>query len=374
MNASTRRLPAKPLHWPTVLFLLGIPAFLVVAIPIYLYFEGFNPWIWALTFVFAIITEIGITGGYHRLLAHRSYEANPIVKWALMFWATSAWQGSALRWCRGHRLHHKHIDDAEQDPYAITNGFWYAHMGWMIVKDEGPVPKNCVDLEKDRWIVFQDRYYIPLAILIGFILPTLLGAALGDIWGGLLIMGALRVSVTQQFTYFVNSAAHMFGNRPYSVDISAKDSFWVALLTQGEGWHNFHHKFEADYRNGVRWWQWDPTKWMIFSLSMVGLTRRLRRMPKEEILKARLHVESLRLKSRGYQQERLDQMRERILNAAVRMRQLQAEYRQFKATKSHELEVKLNQLRTEIDLAKLEFRYSLAQWRAVLRSPVPVSV
>lgn len=362
----------RPIHWPTTLFLLGLPALCLITIPVYLYHAGFNPWIWALTAVLAVVTEIGITGGYHRLLAHRSYEASPVVKWTLMFFATSAWQGSALRWCRGHRLHHKNIDHEEKDPYAITNGFWYAHMGWMLRQDPETPPRNCPDLEKDRWIVFQDKYYVPLAILIGFVLPMLLGAAMGDLWGGLLIMGALRVAVTQQFTYFVNSAAHTFGKRPYSVEISAKDSFWVALLTQGEGWHNFHHKFEADYRNGVRWWQWDPTKWMIFSLSTVGLTRRLRRMPKEEILKARLQVEALRLKSRGYQQEKLDQMRDRIMNAAVRLRQLQAEYKEFKKAKSHEWELKVNQLRTELELAKIELRYSLAQWRTVLRSPVPV--
>lgn len=363
----------RPIHWPTTLFLLGLPTLSLITVPIYLYFVGFNVWIWVLTAVLAVITEIGITAGYHRLLAHRAYEANPVVKWTLMFFATSAWQGSALRWVRGHRQHHKHIDHEEHDPYAITKGFWYAHLGWMLLEDKEP-PRNCQDLEKDSWIVFQDRHYVVLAVLAGFVAPMLLGAAMGDVWGGLLIMGVLRVVVTQQFTYLVNSAAHSFGKRPYSVDISAKDSFIVAVLTQGEGWHNYHHKFEADYRNGVKWWQWDPTKWMIFSLSTVGLTRRLRRMPKEEILKARLQVEALRLKSRGYQQEKLDQMRDRIMTSAIRIRQLQAEYHAFKKVKSQEWDVKVNQLRTELQLAKIELRYSMAQWRAVLRSPVLVTV
>lgn len=309
---------------------------------------------------------MSITAGYHRLFSHRSYEAHPLVRLWYIVIGTSAWQGSVLRWCSGHRVHHKHVD-TEKDPYNINEGFWYAHFEWMLLKDKEDRIVSVPDLEKDPIIRWQDKHYIPAAIFMGFLFPMGIGALMGDALGGLLVGGALRIALTQHSTYFINSLCHTLGRRPYSQEITARDSFIVALLTHGEGYHNYHHRFEADYRNGIRWYQWDPTKWLIWSLAKVGLAKRLRRMSNEEILKARLQVEALRLKAKGFSQDRLDQLREQILAAAVRLRALRQEYENVSRER-------LAQLKTEIELTRIEFRYGLKQWKAYLRSPVAINV
>ena len=110
----------------------------------------------------------------------------------------------------------------------------------------------------------------------------------GDVWGTVLLMGLLRLVVSHHFTFFINSLAHMWGKQPYTDENTARDNFWLALLTYGEGYHNFHHIFQYDYRNGVKWWQFDPTKWLILSLSWLGLTKNLKRIPNFTIRKAEL--------------------------------------------------------------------------------------
>lgn len=321
-------------------------------------------WIFAL--LFAVATNLSITAGYHRLFAHRSYEAHPIVRFFAIVIGTSAWQGSVLRWCSGHRVHHRHVD-TENDPYNINQGFWYAHFGWMLLADKEDRVVTAPDLERDTFIRWQNEHYIPFAIFMGFFFPMLVAALWGDPFGGLIVGGALRIALTQHSTYLINSLCHTLGRRPYSHDVSARDSFLVAILTHGEGYHNYHHRFEADYRNGIRWWQWDPTKWVIWSLARLGLAKRLRRMSNEEILKARLQVEALRLQAKGFSQDRLDQLNERILAAAMRLRALRKEYENVSRER-------LAQLKTEIELTRIEFRYALKQWKAYLRSPVAVEV
>jgi stearoyl-CoA desaturase (delta-9 desaturase) len=132
-----------------------------------------------------------------------------------------------------------------------------------------------------------------LAVLMSFGLPTLLGG-MWDGWigalGGFLIGGVAKVVVIQHGTFLINSACHTIGRQPYSTRCSARDSFLLALFTAGEGYHNYHHEFQHDYRNGVKPWQWDPTKWLIWILSKLGLTRDLRRVPSETILATQARV------------------------------------------------------------------------------------
>jgi stearoyl-CoA desaturase (delta-9 desaturase) len=133
--------------------------------------------------------------------------------------------------------------------------------------------------------------------MISFVLPTLAGFA-WDGWvgalGGFLIGGVAKVVVLQHGTFLINSACHTFGRQPYSTKCSARDSFFMALFTNGEGYHNYHHEFQHDYRNGVKLWQWDPTKWLIWTLSKVGLAKALRRVPQEAIYSAQARLRDLR--------------------------------------------------------------------------------
>ncbi|MCA9321695.1 MAG: fatty acid desaturase [Planctomycetes bacterium] len=236
--------------------------------------------------VWYLFCGLSITAGYHRLFAHCSYKA---AGWLRAFWlafGAAAIQRSALKWCSDHRVHHRFCDQ-KIDPYSVTHGFWWAHMGWVIseeTKRDVPTPR---DLQNDRLVKFQDDHWMTLAILFGAVIPLGLGFLWGDPIGALLVAGFTRTVVAWHSTAAVNSFAHRFGRQTYSKSESARDSFWVALLTFGEGYHNFHHRFQADYRNGVRWWHFDPTKWTVFGFSLFGVTKDLKRMPREVILAAK---------------------------------------------------------------------------------------
>ena len=151
---------------------------------------------------------------------------------------------------------------------------------------------NVKDLRKDALVRFQDRYYVPLAFGAGLIFPAIVGYFSMGGWvgafGGFLVVGALRVVLVQQSTFFINSLCHTIGNQPYSTRCSARDSWIMALVTYGEGYHNYHHEFQHDYRNGVKAWNFDPTKWAIMLLHKIGLVSDLRRVPTEKIVAAEM--------------------------------------------------------------------------------------
>jgi len=243
---------------------------------------------------------MAITGGYHRLWAHRSYDAHWSLRLFYLVFGTMAMQNSVIHWCSGHRTHHLHVDDNERDPYSARRGFWFSHIGWMLrdYPSGRPDLSNVADLKKDPLLVFQDRHYVPLTVAANFGLPIVAGVVFQDFWGMLLLAGVLRLVWAHHVTFFINSLAHMWGSRPYNEENSARDNPVVAVITYGEGYHNFHHSFAHDYRNGVRWWQWDPTKWMIATLHLVGLTRRLKRTPVFQIQRALLAMQFKRAQAR----------------------------------------------------------------------------
>ena len=238
-----------------------------------------------LLLVFWIITGLGITVGYHRLFSHRSFKSHPILDWIMAIFGAAALENSALKWCSDHRRHHKHLD-TEKDPYSITEGFFHAHIGWILKNNPSPVEK-VKDLEENPALSFQNKYYFPLFIIFGLFLPI----SLGFIWGrplGALFWGVLlRITLVHHFTYFINSLCHYIGNKPYNFKCTSGDSWYVALLTFGEGFHNYHHKFQWDYRNGIRWFHFDPSKWLIWFLSKIGLAKELKKASYMQILKAR---------------------------------------------------------------------------------------
>jgi stearoyl-CoA desaturase (Delta-9 desaturase) len=215
-----------------------------------------------------------------------TFRARLPVRLFVLIFGAGAFENSALMWASEHRRHHKHVDH-DEDPYDITKGFFHAHIGWLLFKLFPQPPfDNVADLKKDPLVMWQHRYVHLIAVLMSFVLPTLLGAW-WDGWvgalGGFLIGGVTKIVVLQHCTFFINSACHTIGRQPYSTRCSARDSFIMALFTFGEGYHNYHHEFQHDYRNGVQPWQWDPTKWLIWSLSKLGLLSDLRRVPKKTV-------------------------------------------------------------------------------------------
>ena len=242
-------------------------------------------------------TGFSITLGYHRLFSHMTFRAKLPVRLFILIFGAAAFENSVLMWASEHRRHHKHVDH-DEDPYDITKGFFHAHIGWLLFKLLPQPPfDNVNDLKKDPLVMWQHRHIHLLAVMVGFGLPTLAGF-LWDGWvgalGGFLIGGVAKVVVLQHGTFLINSACHTIGRQPYSTRCSARDSFLMALFTFGEGYHNYHHEFQHDYRNGVKPWEWDPTKWLIWTLSKLGLTNGLRRVPQEAIHSKQARVRDLR--------------------------------------------------------------------------------
>lgn len=355
-----------------VLFLTLTPL-LTIAVGIY-YFthEVFNPWFLLLFAFFYFATGMSITGGYHRLFAHKSYEANWWVRLLLLLFGAGAFQNSAKKWCGDHRVHHRYVDQ-DTDPYSINKGFWYAHLFWMFEKSDLRESKlgkmYSRDLVKDPMIAWQDKHYILIAVFMGIILPTLIGAAMGSWVGGLFFGGLLRMVIVHHFTFFINSLAHYWGSRPYTDTNTARDNGFVALFTYGEGYHNFHHIFHADYRNGVRWYHYDPTKWMIRFMSYFNWAQNLRRTPDYEIFKARMEMLEKYKQSNTTYMERyehlLGTLKSKADEAHVRLNQLIAEYNRLR---SEMATTQLKSMRTQIDNAKREVRYLQKQWRLCLKA------
>ena len=270
-----------PINWIPAFVLISTPLAALLIVPYYLWTHSVSWQVWAIFAFFMAWNGLSITVGYHRLWSHRTYQAHPIVKWFFLIGGTLAVQGSVFDWCAGHRLHHRHVDDIYQDPYSAKRGFWFSHIGWMLKNyPSGHYDyKNIPDLKADPVLVAQDKYYALWILLANIGLPALFGWMVGDIAGTLVLAGLLRLVLSHHFTFFINSLCHMFGTRPYTDTNTARDNPILAIFTWGEGYHNYHHFFQYDYRNGVKWWQYDPSKWIIYGLSKIGLTWDLKRIP-----------------------------------------------------------------------------------------------
>ncbi|MCB1167996.1 MAG: fatty acid desaturase [Leptospiraceae bacterium] len=287
------------INWPTFLFFIFSPIGAIAGVVYVALYTGFHPATIALTVFMIFATGIGITGGYHRLFSHKSYEASKLVRWLYVFFGSAALEMSVIEWAYDHRNHHRYVDH-EEDPYAITKGFWFAHILWLFRKRgtgnrEEVDLKQVQDLWKDPVIRFQHKFYMPIALTTSFLFPALIASLWGDFTGGLLIAGLARTVWVHQATFCINSVCHYLGTQPYSDRHTARDSWFTALVTYGEGYHNYHHEFPVDYRNGIRRYQYDPTKWLIFFLSKLGLTWNLKRIPDEKILAAKMEMQEKRL-------------------------------------------------------------------------------
>lgn len=271
--------------WINISVLTGVHLAGIAAI-LYLALVKCDPATLLLALALFWVVGLSVTGGYHRLFAHRTYRAIAPLRLFYLLFGTAAVQNSALRWAADHRVHHAHADH-DGDPYNITRGFWWAHVGWVLFHSPPHPDEDVRDLQADPLVAWQHRWYVPLAVVFGIGLPTAIAALWGDALGGLLVAGFLRLVLQWQTTFTINSVAHWIGSRPYCTTTSARDSSITALISFGEGYHNFHHRFQADYRNGVRWWQLDPTKWFVWTMSRLGIASDLRVTPPEAIRRAR---------------------------------------------------------------------------------------
>lgn len=333
------------INWPTTLYLILSPIGAIVTLYYFTIYDLFRWETVLLAIFFWFASGMAITVGYHRYFSHRSYKVKKWMEYLYVLFGTSALEMSVIEWTYDHRNHHR-FTDTEKDPYSIKEGFWYAHLLWMFpkrgTKGKTDIEWNKVnDLTKDKFIMFQHKYYIPFAIFMVFIFPGLIAMLWGDFWGGVLIAGLVRSVIVHHGTFAINSVCHSIGKRPYSLEESARDSWISALLTYGEGYHNFHHKFPGDYRNAILPWQYDPSKWFIWLLSKLGIAWDLHRTPEERILQAKIEVLEQKVLSNqiSIRDKSFIYAKEKFQNALDKISEIRDQYNK---TKSISLEILAN--------------------------------
>lgn len=244
-----------------------------------------------------LLSELGVTIGFHRLMSHRSFET---YRWVRLFWMMAgamSVEGSPLVWCAVHRKHHARSDKLG-DPHSphlhgsgfwgAVRGFWHAHTGWLFTGHWSypNLERYVPDLLKDRWLVSVDKFYylcvlgsllLPAAI-VGLISGTWKGALLGLLWGGV-----VRTFIGHHVTWSINSFTHLFGSRDYDSGDESRNNFICGVLAQGEGWHNNHHAFPTSARHGLEWWQFDMSWYVIRTMELLGLAWNVQ-LPSERAL------------------------------------------------------------------------------------------
>ncbi|MCP4238213.1 MAG: acyl-CoA desaturase, partial [Aestuariibacter sp.] len=348
-----------------VFVITGLIAF--VGVPYWAMTQGFDTTEIVTTLVLFYATGMSITAGYHRLWSHKTYDAHPVVKVVLAIGGAMALQNSILHWSSDHRVHHRHVDEDDKDPYSAGKGLWFSHIGWMLREYQShryDDYSNCKDLQKDKVVMWQHNHYLPIVLIANFGLTGFLGWLNGDIFSMILLAGVFRLVAVHHVTFFINSLAHYWGSQPYTDTNSARDNGILAFFTFGEGYHNFHHIFEYDYRNGIRWYQFDPTKWLIKGLSFVGLTKNLRTCPEERIEKARAAM----------QLKRASQKVSKLPNAEEVMQTLQKEYdvllqkmTDYYTTKKRLMNLRKKHLMRSMERLELDFKYKELKQSLVLQ-------
>jgi stearoyl-CoA desaturase (Delta-9 desaturase) len=259
-------------NWDIFLFIVAYHIAIVALIPLAISVASWGAfWLFFITY---IAGGMSITVGYHRLYSHKAYTANAFFEWCILFASALSMEMSALKWSHDHRIHHNHVD-TDKDPYSIKKGFWYAHVLWLFDYQRDYDESLVADLLQNPRVVLQDRFYglfILVVNLAVFGIGCLFMGPFASFFFGVL----LRMAMIHHSTWFINSLCHTIGSKTYARELSAVDNAILALLTFGEGYHNYHHAFAADYRNGIRWYHFDPTKWTIWICSKLGMTDKLR--------------------------------------------------------------------------------------------------
>ena len=354
-----------PINWTNMLLFSLTPVFALLLVPAYGYFYGYDLYEWVVFVLLMGFCGMSITAGYHRLWSHKAYKAHPLLRVIFALGGACALQNDILTWASEHRRHHQFVDNNDHDPYSASRGFWFSHIGWILrnYKSGAEDYSNVKDLMKDPIVVWQKKHYLTLLLVMNIGLPAFLGLVHGDIIAGLLLGGLLRLVLSQHVTYLINSIAHMWGQQPYSENCSARDNPILAFFTYGEGYHNYHHAFQWDYRNGIQWWHFDPTKWVISLLSFAGLTRELKRCNPAEIEKARLELQYLKATEKCERFDIPESWRLRLeteYEQLLQTLQLWTEHRQaWYETKGIQLQESLNSL----DRLQLKHGYKEVQYR-----------
>jgi stearoyl-CoA desaturase (delta-9 desaturase) len=229
----------------------------------------------ALGFALYVFRIFAIGAGYHRYFAHRAFRTSRIFQYALAFFAQTSAQRGVLWWAAHHRRHHKY-SDTELDVHSpVLRSFFYAHVGWIFVPRNGPTNHDAIrDFSRYPELRWLDRYELVPATTLAVATWLIAG------WPGLIVGFCWSTVCLWHATFSINSLAHVFGRRRYVTGDQSRNNWFLAILTMGEGWHNNHHAYQASARQGFRWWEYDPTFYILKALSCVGLVWDLQTPPK----------------------------------------------------------------------------------------------
>ena len=362
----------KSINWVTLIFIITYHLALFIALPLYLVWKTPSWSLLLCTFVLVTAAGMSITTGYHRLYSHRTYRTRKPVEWILLFFGTLATESSVFRWVHDHRLHHRFLD-GDRDPYGTPKGFWHSHVLWMFKKGPELDDRYLKDLKDDKLLAFQHRYYALLMALTNLVAVLATAWITGDLIGAFVFAFLLRMFITHHTTWFINSLAHMWGSKPYASEHSAVNNFILAFLTFGEGYHNFHHTFAGDYRNGIRWYQFDPSKYLIWLMSKAGLASDLKRtdalMIKKRLVQADRkllidHLNDLREIDASAFVEAVEKMSEKLSTKIASAKALMDRYRSLDR-KHNRIEAK--ELRMKFRALRQEISRDLKTWRRLCR-------
>jgi stearoyl-CoA desaturase (delta-9 desaturase) len=259
----------------------SLPFFAFHLIPVAAIWTGVPVGAVALAVASYFVRMFFITAGYHRYFAHRSYRLPRWAQLVLAFGGTTALQKGPLWWAAHHRDHHRYAD-TEQDVHSPIRGFWWSHVGWILCDRFSATEldriKDFAKFPELRWLNRNDWVGPASLAVASYLIAGWAGVVIG--------FGASTIAVWHG-TFLVNSLAHVVGRRRYATSDTSRNSLWIALLTNGEGWHNNHHHYQASARQAFRWWEWDPTYYVLWLLSKVGVVRDLK-VPTAEILRTGL--------------------------------------------------------------------------------------
>jgi len=374
MSHASSSAPHDPnsINWVFLIFISAYHLLLLIALPLYLIWKTPSWELLLCTFVLLTAAGLSITVGYHRLYSHRTYKTKKPVEWFLLFFGTLATQSSVFRWVHDHRLHHRFLD-GDRDPYGTPKGFWHSHVLWMFRQGPEIDERYLKDLKDNKLLVFQHRHYVWLMALTNLLAVLVTAWITGDLIGAFVFAFLVRMFVTHHTTWFINSLAHMWGAQPYSSEHSAVNNFILASLTFGEGYHNFHHTFAGDYRNGIRWYQFDPSKYLIWILSRFGLASDLKRtdplMIKKRLVQADRkllidHLSGLRDIDASAFTDAVEKMSEKLSAKIASTKAVMDRYRSLDR-RLHRVEVA--ELRARFRALKREIRQDLKTWRRLCR-------
>lgn len=274
---SNYQAPKRKTRW-VGLVLFAVLVLGSLASPFYIWRFGLSPVETALFLFYYFATSLSITVGYHRHFAHQTFKTNRVIRFLLLFFGAASYEQSAIKWASQHRQHHQ-FTDTELDPHNSKKGFWYCHIGWIIFYKHVFNRENVRDLINVPLIKHQHEFYNLWAFVSGALIPMLVGFYIERPLGVFLVSICLRMFLVMNTAFLINSYAHMIGQPNYNKNESARDHWLGGIITHGEGYHSFHHKFPNDYRNGHLWHHFDLSKWIIFGLSKLGLAWELKRTP-----------------------------------------------------------------------------------------------